>query len=81
MEENLIALVKATINEVLSENALPSVPLEGDTNILKDTPLDSMGLAIVVTKIEEATGVDPFEDGFILFQTINELAALYEKKN
>lgn len=79
MKEKMIELVKAKINEVLRENSLSSVQLEGDTNILKDTPIDSMGLAIVVTKMEEATGIDPFEKGFILFQTINELASLYEK--
>lgn len=81
MNDEMVKLVKKKINEVLSENGLPSVNLEGNTNILQETPLDSMGLAIVITKMEEATGIDPFEEGFILFQTVKELAVLYENKS
>ena len=79
MSEKYIQLVKDTINEVFKENGMEPVELDPETNILKDTPLDSMGLAIVVTKLEETTGKDPFVEGFILFNTIRELAALYEK--
>jgi len=79
MKENYIRLVKDTINEVVQENGLEPVELNPETKILKDTPLDSMGLAIVVTKLEEITGKDPFSKGFILFTTVNDLAVLYEK--
>ncbi|MBW2662021.1 MAG: hypothetical protein JRD93_08570 [Deltaproteobacteria bacterium] len=79
MNGQFIQMVKDAINEVIQENGLESVELSPDTNMLKDTPLDSMGLAIVVTKLEESTGKDPFSKGFILFNTISELAALYEK--
>ena len=79
MIDDINKLVKSKINEVLRENGQPEMELEDDVNILNDTPLDSMGLAIVVTKIEEETGIDPFENGFILFQTVSELVALYEK--
>ena len=70
-------LVVATINEVLAETGHPSQSLTDDTVILADTPLDSMGLALVVVRLEEVTGIDPFEDGFINFRTVGELAALY----
>lgn len=77
MATDYVELVKTTILEVLTENGLEHVPMNPSTNILKDTPIDSMGLAIVVTKLEEKTKTDPFADGFILFQTIEELADLY----
>jgi acyl carrier protein len=77
MNEEYLQLVKETINEVILENGLEQVELYPETNILKETLLDSMGLAIVVTKLEEATGKDPFSNGFILFNTVNELATLY----
>jgi acyl carrier protein len=79
MNHTAIDLVKSKINEVLQENGHSSVDLNPDTDILKDTPLDSMGLAIVVTKLEEATGIDPFANGFILFRTVGELSKLYEQ--
>lgn len=74
-----IALVGETINSVLVDNGHKPMDLRPDTNILHETPLDSMGLAIVVLQLEEVTGKDPFAEGFILFQTVGELAALYER--
>lgn len=78
MSTNLIQTVKETILEVLEENGLEKVTLEDNTNILRDTPLDSLGLAVVVVKLEETTDKDPFSEGFVSFNTIGELAALYE---
>lgn len=71
-------IVIETVHEVLQENGHDPVPLTSDTNLLQQTPLDSMGLAVVVLRLEEKTGRDPFAGGFRLFQTIEELAALYE---
>lgn len=78
MNLSYLELVKEKILEVCNENGLAAVPLSADTHILRDTPLDSMGLAIVVTKLEDTIGKDPFAEGFVLFQTVRELAALYE---
>lgn len=74
----MVQTVKETILEVLRENALEEVSLEERTNILRDTPLDSLGLAVVVVKLEEKTDKDPFSKGFVSFNTVGELAALYE---
>lgn len=79
MIDNTIELVKKIINEVLVENGLELDVLYPETKILKDTQLDSMGLAIVVSKLEEKTGLDPFVGGFIQFNTVKELAKLYGK--
>lgn len=73
-------LVVKTLCEVMRENGhdAATVELRRDTNILHETPLDSMGLAVAILKLEEETAKDPFEEGFRLFQTVEELALLYE---
>ena len=76
---NIIVLVMETINEVLVDNGFSAQTLTPDTNILNDTQLDSMGLAVVILKLEEKTGKDPFSEGFITFYTISELAKLYAR--
>jgi acyl carrier protein len=73
-----IDLVCEMILETMAENGIDAIPLSPDTRILQDTPLDSMGLAVVVLKLEERTGLDPFNEGFVMFQTVSELAQLYE---
>ncbi len=78
MKNTSVEMVKEVILEVMAENGLNPVPLEGETHILRDTGLDSLGLAIVVVKLEEKTNKDPFEAGFVTFNTIDELAALYD---
>jgi len=75
----MVDLVVETINEVLRESGLEISEMTPETNILHDTSLDSMGLAIVVVKLEEKTGKDPFIEGFKNFHTIKDLANLYAK--
>jgi acyl carrier protein len=77
--ESMLDLVIDAIGATLEEAGRPRPALRADTNILHDTDLDSMGLAIVVVRLEELTGKDPFADGFINFTTVGELAALYAR--
>ena len=72
-------LVIDSIREVMLENERVQGELKPETKILAETSLDSLDLAIVVVKMEMKTGKDPFKNGFILFTTVQELAALYEK--
>lgn len=72
-------LIIETIQEVMIENERPQSSLKPETCILAETSLDSLDLAIVIVKLEEKTGKDPFKQGFIPFSTIQELANLYEK--
>lgn len=72
-------LIIESIKEVMAENELPESDLTPETHILAETSLDSLDLAIVIVKMEEKTGKDPFKEGFIPFSTIEELARLYEK--
>lgn len=77
MSIEMVKLVQDVINEVLLETGLEQVEMNANTNILADTNLDSIGLAITIVKLEEKTNKDPFVDGFVMFHTISELAALY----
>ena len=77
MSSEWLELVADKINEVLVENGNAPCAIVASTNILHETPLDSLGLAIVVLRLEEATGKDPFVAGFKNFHTAGELAALY----
>jgi acyl carrier protein len=63
---------------VLEEEGLEAGELAAQTRVLDDTGLDSLALALVVVKLEERTGQDPFGEGFVNFRTIGELAALYK---
>lgn len=75
---SMIGSVIDCINEVLAENGLPTGPLVESTAILTETEMDSLGLAVVLIKLEERTHKDPFKAGFVDFRTIGELAQLYE---
>jgi acyl carrier protein len=76
--QTTLDLVIDTLNTALENNGHPRQVLESETIILHDTLLDSMGLAIAVLNLEETTGKDPFSDGFVNFQTVGDLAALYD---
>lgn len=75
--EPMLRLVIDTISMTLEQAGHARPELHADTNILHDTELDSMGLAVVVVQLEELTGKDPFAEGFVNFSTVGELAALY----
>ena len=51
--------VAAMIGELLQEDGLPVPPLTDDT-VLLETGLDSLGFAVLVTRLEDSLGYDPF---------------------
>ncbi|MCD8481990.1 MAG: acyl carrier protein [Verrucomicrobia bacterium] len=70
-------LVIATLLEVMQENGMPGFDFTPQTHILRDSGMDSLGLALTIVKLEEQTGKDPFADGFVNFTTVAELAQLF----
>lgn len=55
-------------------------PILNDDTVLLDTGLDSLGFAIIVTRLEEELGYDPFslaEDAYYP-QTFKEFVSFYE---
>ena len=77
MSDEILKLVIESISEVIKQNGLQEIDLNPETVILSETPLDSLALAEVVVRLETKTGKDPFNEGFVNFQTVGELAKLY----
>jgi acyl carrier protein len=72
--------IEQTLVQVASEMG-KSPPMLGDDVDLIDTGLDSLGIAVVVARLEDALGVDPF--GMALASsypvTVGDLIHLYEQ--
>jgi acyl carrier protein len=71
--------VEATIREVAAEHH-KSLPQLTDDLPLLESGLDSLCLAVVVARLEDGLGVDPFsaEEGVALPVTIGDFVKLYE---
>jgi acyl carrier protein len=78
MTKTTVNLVTEAIREVMRQNGRKEIELKPETDIMKDSALDSLDVAQVVVMLEEKTKKDPFAKGFIRFRTIQELADLYE---
>ena len=71
----VIEVITITLTE--AGKAVP--PMEKTTLLGGSLPLDSLELAVVVIRMREISGIDPFASGLVAFWTIGELAALYAK--
>jgi hypothetical protein len=72
--------VLAQIYKVAAEHNKTLAPLT-DGLLLQESGLDSLCFAILVTRLEDVTGTDPFSgaDGTKFPETIGDLIALYER--
>ena len=75
--------IKETVIEQLRQIAASShknIPPLTDDLVLVDSGLDSLMIAILVTRLEDALGVDPFTDSQITSPpvTFGEFVRLYE---
>lgn len=78
----VFAKLEGIIREIATSKGASLPRLTESTLLLGDTlPIDSLDLASIVVQLEEATGYDPFSEGFIEFRTASELARLYAKSN
>lgn len=66
--------------ELLEEDGVP-VPEIGPDTVLLDTGLDSLGLAVLVTRLESSLGYDPFSimTEATYPRTMAEFVAIYDK--
>jgi acyl carrier protein len=75
------ALLDTTINiirRILEDKGWPSSEICESTLLLGSSlGIDSLDLATIVVQLTEATGKDPFRQGFIEFRTVGELARIY----
>jgi acyl carrier protein len=71
--------ILSQIQQVAAEQKKPLAPLADDLPLL-DSGLDSLCFAILVARLEDATGSDPFTDAAeVQFpNTVGELIAFYE---
>lgn len=70
--------VRAELASLLTEDGWTPGRLDDDDG-LADLGVDSLALAVLVTRLEDVLGVDPFEEfeHSRLPQTVGELVALY----
>lgn len=79
MRENVRTEIEAEFQRVATEHDKQLAPLTDDLELL-NTGLDSLCFAVVVVRLEEALGVDPFSSsGDALFpSTFGEFVNFYE---
>ena len=73
-------VIVGEIEALLREEGEP-VPALPDEAVLLETGLDSLGFAVLVTRLEDALGYDPFTEMAepVYPRTLGEFAAVYEE--
>jgi acyl carrier protein len=73
--------IRAVFEEIWAEQEAGPPPALADDTVLLETGLDSLGLAIFVSRLDEELGFDPFtaSDEAYYPQTFGEFVAFYEK--
>jgi len=80
----MLSTVRARILEqfvgLLEEDEKP-VPALSDSTVLLDSGLDSLGFAVLVTRLEDELGYDPFTmmEDIVYPRTLGEFVAIYER--
>lgn len=71
-------LIRTELTQILSDKGAETGEIAADTVLLSGPlDIDSLDLATLVVVLEEKTGKTPFANGFVLFHTAGELAALF----
>jgi acyl carrier protein len=78
-EATVRSVVESVILDVAADNHKPLTSLQDDLPLL-ESGLDSLCLAVIVARLEDKLGVDPFStaDEATLPVTIGDLVRLYE---
>ncbi|HYM74390.1 MAG TPA: acyl carrier protein [Candidatus Dormibacteraeota bacterium] len=70
--------IERFVNEMRANKGLGRIAVTESTSLLDDhTGIDSLDLAALVVELQIECDLDPFQDGFINFNTAGELAALF----
>ena len=71
--------IETTIKQVAAENSI-ALPVVSDSVKLLETGLDSLCLAVIVARLEDELGVDPFNtsDDMAYPITIGDFIAIYQ---
>jgi acyl carrier protein len=74
----VLARIGRSINEVRANKGLNSITLTENISLLGgDTGIDSLDLAALVVELQDENEYDPFQEGFVNFNTAGELASLF----
>lgn len=73
--------VQQHVSELLEEEGSTGAEPLRDDDVLLESGLDSLGFAVLVTRLEDDLGVDPFTemDEPVYPRTFGEFVALYEQ--
>jgi len=74
------SFVVSELKDLFEEDELEPVEFTDET-VLLDTELDSLGFAVLVTRLEDMLGYDPFSlmDEPVYPETLGQFIAIYEK--
>jgi acyl carrier protein len=79
-EGQVLSHIASIVARLVEEKGEKPPRITAETELLgDDVGIDSLDLATLVRELEELTGHDPFQDGFVDFQTAAELAKLYAR--
>jgi acyl carrier protein len=71
-------MIREDLRTLLQDKGAQTGEINADTPLLNGPyDIDSLDLATLVVTLEEKTGLTPFANGFVLFHTAGELAALF----
>ena len=78
-DSGTVQLICSKIRTTLIDKGESVGDVDASTTLLGgNLQLDSLDLAAIVVELEQATGRDPFAGGFVEFQTVQELAELFD---
>jgi len=78
MTINVRDLVFSELQKIRASKGLPEELFQIEEVLLgEDIGIDSLDLATLIVNLEEATGIQPFQNGFVMFETIGELINLF----
>jgi acyl carrier protein len=74
----ILVHIQRILLDLISAKGMRMGTVDESTELLGgDLPIDSLDLATLVVELEQVTGRDPFQAGFINFHTVGELSRLY----
>lgn len=81
MSTKIRETIASVFDSILSEQGTETAVLLRDDSILLESGLDSLGFAILVTRLEEELGYDPFSISETAFYptTFGEFVRFYEQ--
>jgi acyl carrier protein len=76
----IMSLIQRILGDLASAKGASIGTVRESTRLLGgELPIDSLDLATLVVELEQVTGHDPFQSGFIEFRTVGELSRLYAR--